>query len=102
MRASGRAPRERRRSGPRNWLLSRRFARRATRRLMEARVAAGDRAEALRVYERCRRLLADELGAYPSPETESIYRQLLVAPAPEDGASTAPAGLTDVDRPERI
>jgi streptogramin lyase len=29
------------------------------------------------VYEQCRRLLADELGAYPSPETESIYRELL-------------------------
>ena len=50
------------------------------RRLMEARVAAGDRAEALRVYERCRRLLSDELGAYPSPEIESIYRALLAAP----------------------
>ncbi len=47
------------------------------RRLMEAHVAAGDRAEALRVYDRCRRLLADELGAYPSPETESVYRGLL-------------------------
>src|SRR5262245_45427404 len=47
------------------------------RRLMEAHVAAGNRAEALRVYERCRRLLAEELGAYPSPETESIYRGLL-------------------------
>ena len=44
------------------------------RRLMEAHVAAGNRAEALRVYERCRRLLAEELGAYPSPETESVYR----------------------------
>jgi DNA-binding SARP family transcriptional activator len=32
------------------------------RRLMEARVAAGNRAEALRVYERCRQLLAEELG----------------------------------------
>jgi YVTN family beta-propeller protein len=50
------------------------------RRLMEAHVGTGDRAEALRVYERCRRLLADELGAYPSPETESIYRALLAAP----------------------
>ena len=49
------------------------------RRLMEAHVAAGNRAEALRVYERCRRLLAEELGAYPSPETESIYRGLLEA-----------------------
>ena len=51
------------------------------RRLMEAHAAAGNRAEALRVYERCRRLLAEELGAYPSPETESIYRALLAAPA---------------------
>ncbi|MFZ0752662.1 MAG: BTAD domain-containing putative transcriptional regulator, partial [Trebonia sp.] len=48
--------------------------------LMEAHAAGGNRAEALRVYERCRRLLADELGAYPSPETESVYRRLLQAP----------------------
>ncbi len=47
------------------------------RRLMHAHAAAGNRAEALRAYDRCRRLLADELGAYPSPETESIYRELL-------------------------
>jgi YVTN family beta-propeller protein len=67
------------------------------RRLMEARVAAGDRAEALRVYERCRRLLAEELGAYPSPETESIYRELLeTASSPEARASatkTAPVAV---------
>jgi peptide/nickel transport system substrate-binding protein len=60
------------------------------RRLMEAHAAAGNRAEALQVYERCRRLLAEELGAYPSPETESIYRELLAAPATGDVAvSTA-------------
>ena len=47
------------------------------RRLMRAHAAVGNGAEALRAYERCRRLLADELGAYPSPETESIYRELL-------------------------
>ena len=56
---------------------------------MEAHVAAGNRAEALQVYEQCRRLLADELGAYPSPETESIYRRLLEAPS-------APAEVTAV------
>ena len=50
------------------------------RRLMEAHVVAGNRAEALRVYEQCRQLLAEELGAYPSPETDSIYRALLEAP----------------------
>ena len=59
------------------------------RRLMEAHVAAGDGAEALRVYERCRRLLADELGAYPSPETESIYRRLLEAPGVGPVAATS-------------
>ena len=48
--------------------------------LMQAHVAAGNPAEALRVYERCRRFLADELGTYPSPETHSIYRALLEAP----------------------
>ena len=65
------------------------------RRLMEAHVAAGNRAEALRVYERCRRLLAEELGAYPSPETESIYRALLEAPspAPPVKAKTEPAAI---------
>jgi DNA-binding SARP family transcriptional activator/streptogramin lyase len=51
------------------------------RRLMEAHIAAGDRADALRVYERCRRLLAEELGAFPSPETEALYRDLLEVPS---------------------
>ena len=62
------------------------------RRLMEAHVAAGDRAEALRVYDRCRRLLAQELGAYPSPETESIYRAILDVP-PQ--AAPAPVPLAE-------
>jgi peptide/nickel transport system substrate-binding protein len=47
--------------------------------LMDAHAMAGNRAEGLRVYEQCRRLLAEDLGAYPSPETESIYRELLGA-----------------------
>jgi DNA-binding SARP family transcriptional activator/streptogramin lyase len=58
--------------------------------LMEAQVAAGNRAEALRVYERCRQLLAEELGAYPSPETEAIYRWLLAQPG--DVGNTAILG----------
>ena len=43
------------------------------------------------MYQRCRRLLAEELGAYPSPETESIYRELLQAPSLERRA--APRGV---------
>jgi DNA-binding SARP family transcriptional activator len=46
-------------------------------RLMRAHAARGDRAEALRVYERCRRLLADELGVDPSPQTEAVFLELL-------------------------
>ncbi|HJQ75564.1 MAG TPA: BTAD domain-containing putative transcriptional regulator [Gaiellaceae bacterium] len=47
------------------------------RRLMQAHVATGNPAEALRVYERCRRFLADELGAYPSPATEAVYLEII-------------------------
>jgi len=68
--------------------------------LMTAHIAAGNRGEALRVYERCRRLLADELGTYPSPETESIYRGLLEKPTPHDRTSTAAAPLR-AERPPR-
>ena len=39
------------------------------------------------MYERCRRLLADELGTFPSPETEAIYRGLL---------EQTPPGVVDV------
>ena len=69
---------------------------------MAAHAAAGNRAEALRVYERCRRLLAEELGAYPSPETESVYRQLLEAPSADSAApavpETAPPDEREPDR----
>jgi DNA-binding SARP family transcriptional activator len=37
----------------------------------------GERAEAMRVYERCRRLLSEELGVSPSAETAALHRQLL-------------------------
>jgi DNA-binding SARP family transcriptional activator len=49
-------------------------------RLMRAHQALGNRAEALLAYERCRRLLMEELGADPSPETVAIYERLLTAP----------------------
>ena len=71
------------------------------RRLMEAHAAAGNRAEALQVYERCRLLLVEELGRIRR-RRPTRSPPLLAAPGPEDGASTAPAGLEDVDRPERI
>ena len=65
------------------------------RRLMEAHVLAGNRAEALRVYEQCRQLLAEQLGAYPSPETDSIYRALLEAP--QTSVRTTPVGEPTIE-----
>jgi SARP family transcriptional regulator, regulator of embCAB operon len=47
------------------------------RRVMQVLVKQGDRAEAIRVYQQCRRRLADELGVAPSVETESLRRTLL-------------------------
>lgn len=47
------------------------------RRLMRAHAADGNRAESLRVYQRCRGILAEELGVDPSPQTEAEYLRLL-------------------------
>jgi DNA-binding SARP family transcriptional activator len=54
-----------------------RFRESAYRLLMSAHAAAGSRGEALRAYERCRVLLAEELGVRPSAETEAAYVALL-------------------------
>jgi DNA-binding SARP family transcriptional activator len=45
--------------------------------LMRAHAAVGNRAEALRAYERCRSLLSEELGVPPSPQTEAVYLEIL-------------------------
>jgi SARP family transcriptional regulator, regulator of embCAB operon len=45
--------------------------------LMRAHAAAGNRAEALRVFARCRRLFRDELGADPSDQTTEIFLSIL-------------------------
>lgn len=45
--------------------------------LMRAHAAAGNRAEALRVFARCRRLFRDELGAEPSAQTTEVFTGIL-------------------------
>jgi class 3 adenylate cyclase/DNA-binding SARP family transcriptional activator len=67
--------------------------------LMQAHVAAGNPAEALRVYERCRRFLADELGAYPSPESEAVYLEVL-RNSPGRSESEIEGLAPDARRPE--
>lgn len=44
--------------------------------LMQALVAGGNRGEAVVAYDRCRRLLGDQVGIAPSPETEAVYRRI--------------------------
>ncbi|HEX6132211.1 MAG TPA: bacterial transcriptional activator domain-containing protein, partial [Actinomycetota bacterium] len=49
----------------------------ALRLMMRALADAGDRAGALRAYERFRRRVADELGADPSPQTQALHVEIL-------------------------
>jgi DNA-binding SARP family transcriptional activator len=58
-----------------------RFNEPAHRLLVTALARGGNRAQALVAYERCRRLLADELGVDPSPETKTTYLALLTVDA---------------------
>lgn len=50
--------------------------------LMSALAAEGNLAEALVVYEELRRLLANELGTDPAPETRALHADLLGSDAP--------------------
>ncbi|MDT7596589.1 MAG: hypothetical protein QOJ06_2135 [Pseudonocardiales bacterium] len=75
------------------------FRESAHRLLIEAHLAAGNRAQALRAYERCREVLADALGVDPSPRTEQCYlRALRLGPTATTGQLPLPAVLA---RPER-
>jgi DNA-binding SARP family transcriptional activator len=47
--------------------------------LMRAHAAAGNRAEALRVYANCRKIFRDELGAEPSAKTAAVFLSILRA-----------------------
>jgi DNA-binding SARP family transcriptional activator len=58
--------------------------------LMEALAAQGNVAEGLRVFERLRTLLRDELGAAPSPEAIAVHEGLL-NPAARAGEPVAAA-----------
>ncbi|MDQ3641157.1 MAG: bacterial transcriptional activator domain-containing protein [Actinomycetota bacterium] len=65
--------------------------------LMASHRGAGNPGEALRTYERCRRILADELGASPTAATERMYLSLLdsepTAMATDDPSLPLPAFL---------
>jgi DNA-binding SARP family transcriptional activator len=49
----------------------------AHRQLMQIYFAQGQRGEALRQYQRCKQILAEELGIAPTPETVNLLQTLL-------------------------
>lgn len=51
--------------------------------MIRLHLAAGQRTQALRQYEACRLLLAEELGIDPMPETQQLLPQLVQADPPE-------------------
>jgi class 3 adenylate cyclase len=59
-------------------------------RLMRVLARAGDRAGALQTYERCRVLLAEELGVDPSPQTNAVHLEVLRAEAEQHPLTKVP------------
>ena len=58
------------------WLAVDQLREAAHRALMELHALSGDRAAAVRQYEACARVLEEELGVEPSPETTGLYQRI--------------------------
>lgn len=71
---------------------------RTHRRLMRLHYLAGDRASALRQYERCAAILDEELGVKPSKRTVTLHKHIfadqLEEPCLRDNPGTAPEGAS--------
>lgn len=58
--------------------------------LMRSLVASGNTAEALRAYERLRRVLQEELGTAPGAEIQALHRRLLTGREADEPAESDP------------
>lgn len=67
------------------------WAEEAHRCLMRVLVHRGQRAAALAQYERCRRVLADELGIEPSEETTALFERIRAGKEKPGNGRTTPA-----------
>jgi predicted ATPase len=64
--------------------------------LIAAHIAAGNRGEAARAYEACRKLLMDELGVNPAPESEALYASIVGSVAQSAPVVSLPPPLPQV------
>lgn len=71
----------------------------AHRRLMRLHYLRGDRAAALLAFDRCERLLKDDVGTTPSAETDALRRQIEAQSAPLPAPRALPVTLS---RPPRL
>ena len=60
----------------------------------------GDSAAALLAYEKCREILADELGADPSPLPQKLHERILNGAKTKRGALCWAAGATWIPTPK--
>jgi DNA-binding SARP family transcriptional activator len=67
--------------------------------LMRYQAEAGDSASALLTYERCRTLLAEELGADPSPLTQAWHQRILNGEVGPNQADLSSSASSFVGRP---
>jgi DNA-binding SARP family transcriptional activator len=74
----------------------------AHRRMMKLHYLRGDVAAAMAAYERCRQILAAELGTVPSLETRELLRQVERGSAQEEAASARRTLPISLLRPPRL
>ena len=84
------------------WVAAAPLDERAHRALVAALDAAGDRAGAVRAYEACRTLLAEELGVDPTRETVEVYLHALGDESALSAAPVPQATTSFVGRAEEI
>ncbi len=71
----------------------------AWRALMRAYTVRGERGMAIQAYERCRSVLADQLDAQPSEETQRLLAEIRASSAPPRPAPSGPATSQRVTEP---
>src|SRR5207248_10450038 len=69
--------------------------------LMEVLAARGNVAEGVRVFERLRTLVRDELGTTPSPEAIAAHERLL-RPEPLQRSSAAGPTISSIELPAEL